>query len=124
MSSLRLAAAAVWENKVAREAVLLIVSAIAAQFVFSAAELIAIVDEAKGWTDLWANGTAWALAFSFAVVQTGIKQVVAWGLSRAADRRLAGAASSSPAEIRREILNDLDDRELAALGLRRVASPA
>lgn len=118
----RLIAAIIWENKVARELALLVVSAIAAQFVFSAAELVAIVDEAKDWTDLWANGTAWALAFSFAAVQTGIKQIVAYALSRAANRKLAGAASASRDEIRREILVDLSDRQLAELGLRRVAA--
>lgn len=120
----KLIAAAIWENKVAREVALLVVSAIAAQFVFSGAELVNAIDEAKDWSDLWASASAWGLAFSFAAVQTGIKQVVAWALSRAADRKLAGAASSSPAEIRREIINELDDRQLAALGLRRVAAPA
>lgn len=123
MSTLRTLAAGIWENKITREAFLLIVSALSAQFVFSAAQLVAIVDEAKSWTDLWSNGTAWALAFSFAAVQTLIKQAVAYGLSRAANKRLAGAASSSVVEIRRE-LQDLNDRELAELGLRRVGAAA
>lgn len=118
MSQIQFLAAMIWENKIAREIVLLVVSAFAAQFVFSAAELVAIVDEAKDWTDLWANGTAWLLAFSFAFVQTAIKQAVAYGLSRAANKRLAGAASASVAEIRRELL-DLNDRELAGLGDRK-----
>lgn len=124
MKTLRTLAAGIWENKIAREVVLLLVSAVAAQFVFSGAELVNAIDEATTWADLWGSVTAWILAFSFAAVQTGIKQVVAWALSRAANRKLAGAASASRDEIRREILVDLDDRQLAELGLRRLAGAA
>lgn len=122
MAVIRTLAAGIWDNKIAREAVLLVVSAIAAQFVFSGAELVNAIDEARTWSDLWGSLTAWTLAFSFAAVQTGIKQIVAWALSRAANRKLAGAASASREEIRLEILNDLSDLQLAELGLRRVGA--
>lgn len=108
-----------WENQILREAVLLIVSALAAQFVFSAAELTAAIDEAKDWTDLWASGTAWILAFLFAFAQTAIKQIVAFGLARAAGRRLAGAGSASDAELRQTIAALPADR-LERLGLARI----
>lgn len=111
----------IWENKFIREAILLIVSALATQFVFSAAELVSAIDEAKDWTDLWVSGTAWVLAFSFAAVQTAIKQAVAYALSRAADRKLAGVGSESTAYLTREIAS-MSDAQLALLGVVRTAA--
>lgn len=114
-------AARIWASEPAREIVLLIVAAVATQFAFSAAELTNAIDEATSWRELWTSGTAWLLAFSFALVQTVIKQFIAYALSRAAGRRLAGADSANDRELRR-VIADLPPARLEALGLRRITA--
>jgi len=84
----------IWDNHWAREAILFVVSALATQFAFSAADLLSVLQTAHDWKELWADSTAWLNAFLFAFVITLIKQVVAAALAWRANRTLAGPKST------------------------------
>lgn len=71
----------IWENKVLRELILVVVSAAAVQLAFGLNELLGMIDTAKSWGDLIDSTKAWVGAFSFALVVTVIKQSIAWGIA-------------------------------------------
>lgn len=83
-----------WDNKIAREVTLFLVSVFAVQFAFSANDLLAVVDTSQDFGDIWTGGSTWAASFLFAALQTGIKQAVAGLLAWGANRRLAGPKST------------------------------
>lgn len=84
----------IWDNNVAREIILFVVSVFAVQFAFSANDLLGIVQTSKDFEDIWTGISSWGNSFMFAALQTGIKQGVAGGLSWAAGRKLAGPNSN------------------------------
>lgn len=83
-----------WDNNVAREIILFLVSVIAVQFAFSANELLSVVNTSKDFGEIWGGLSSWSASFLFAAIQTGIKQGVAGGLSWAAGRKLSGPNSN------------------------------
>jgi len=73
----------IWSNALFREVVLLVASAVAAQFLISAPDLLSALDSAENFSDVWVSGKAWADAFLFAGVITVVKQAVAWAIRKA-----------------------------------------
>lgn len=78
----------VWAYQPAKEFILVVASAIAAQLAFGLADLVQMVDTAEDWSDLLTSVGGWVNAFTFALVITVLKQSMAWGIARLAGTKL------------------------------------
>lgn len=71
----------IWANKLAKEFILTIVSAIAIQLGIGLSTLIGALDTVKTWGDLTTTITGWAPPVLLAITVTTVKQAVAWGIA-------------------------------------------
>lgn len=78
----------IWENKITKEFLLLIITTVAAQLVLGLGELNASIETAKSWGDVITSGTAWAQAFSFSAGLTVLRQAIAWAIAKLAGSQL------------------------------------
>jgi hypothetical protein len=72
----------IWENKYAKEFLLMLASAAAVQLALGLNDLMGAIETAQSWRDLLTSAQAWAGAFSFALVVTVVKQSLAWGIAK------------------------------------------
>lgn len=78
----------IWENKIAKEFLLLIATTVAAQLVLGLGELNASIETAKSWGDVLRSGTAWVQAFTFSAGLTIVRQAIAWSIAKMAGSQL------------------------------------
>lgn len=78
----------IWETPLAKEFILMLVSAAAVQLALGLTDLLNLIETAKNWSDLLTSGKAWLGAFSFALVVTLVKQALAWTIATLGNRSL------------------------------------
>lgn len=71
----------IWQNKWLKELVLFVAAGVAVQLALGLNELLGMVGTSKSWGDLLTSAQGWALTISFTLVQTAVKQGIAWALA-------------------------------------------
>jgi len=78
----------IWAYQPAKEFILMLASTVAVQLALGLNELLGAFNTARSWEDLLTSFSAWAGAFSFALVVTVLKQSMAWAIARLAGTKL------------------------------------